>query len=96
MSNIYPDNSQSIGRTPLVRLNRIIGNPNVTVLAKIDGRNPADIQMYVNGALVLTAEVFKLDAATGPLKLLAHIEKTADDETADYRINYLRVRTMDL
>jgi hypothetical protein len=43
---------------------------------------------------MLGAEVFKLDAATGPLKLLAHIEKTSDDETADYRINYLRVRTM--
>lgn len=74
-------------------VNYTLGTP---VHFVIDGRNPADIQMYVNGALVLTAEVFKLDAATGPLKLLAHIEKTADDETADYRINYLRVRTMDL
>lgn len=62
----------------------------------IDGRNPADIQIYVNGVLMLTGTTFKLDAATGPLKLLAHLEKTADDTTADYRINYLRVRTMDL
>lgn len=59
----------------------------------IDGRNPADIQIYINGVLQLTAETFKLDAATGPLKLIAHLEKTSDDETADYRINYLRVRT---
>lgn len=62
----------------------------------IDGRNPADIQVYIDGVLILGSSVFKLDAATGPLKLLAHLEKTSDDETADYRINYLRVRTMDL
>ena len=61
----------------------------------IDGRNPADIQIYVNGVLQLTGTVFKLDAATGPLKLLAHLEKSSDDTTADYRINYLRVRTME-
>ena len=61
----------------------------------IDGRNPADIQIYINGVLILGSTVFKLDAATGPLKLLAHLEKTSDDETADYRINYLRVRTME-
>ena len=61
----------------------------------IDGRNPADIQIYVNGVLQLGSTVFKLDAATGPLKLLAHLEKSSDDTTADYRINYLRVRTME-
>jgi hypothetical protein len=61
----------------------------------IDGRNLADIQIYVNGVLMLGSTVFKLDAATGPLKLLAHLEKTSDDTTADYRVNYLRVRTME-
>ena len=59
----------------------------------MDGRNPADVQIYVNGVLMLTSTVFVLTAATGPLKLLAHLEKTSDDTTADYRINYLRVRT---
>lgn len=71
----------------------VLGTP---VHFVIDGRNTSDIQIYVNGVLQLTSSVFKLNAAVGPLKLLAHIEKTADDETADYRINYLRVRTMDL
>ena len=61
----------------------------------IDGRDPADIQIYVNGVLQLAATTFVLSAATGPLKLLAHLEKTADDTTADYRVNYLRVRTME-
>jgi predicted RecA/RadA family phage recombinase len=61
----------------------------------IDGRNPADVQIYVNGVLMLGSTTFVLTAATGPLKLLAHLEKTSDDTTADYRINYLRVRTME-
>ena len=37
----FADNSLSIGRTPLVRLNRVVGNTHATVLAKIEGRNPA-------------------------------------------------------
>lgn len=73
-------------------LNIALGTP---VHFVIDGRDPSDIQIYVNGALVLGSTVFKLDAATGPLKLLAHLEKSSDDTTADYRINYLRVRTME-
>ena len=41
MANWYTDNSQSIGKTPLVCLNRVIADPAATVLAKIEGRNPA-------------------------------------------------------
>ena len=41
MSKWFADNSQSIGRTPLVRLNRITDGAKATVLAKIEGRNPA-------------------------------------------------------
>jgi cysteine synthase A len=41
MSRIYADNSQSIGNTPLIRLNHITGNSKAIVLAKIEGRNPA-------------------------------------------------------
>ena len=40
-SAIYSDNSQTIGRTPLVRLNRVTEGCGATVLAKIEGRNPA-------------------------------------------------------
>ena len=40
MSTIYSDNSQSIGHTPLVRLNRVTDGAKATVLAKIEGRNP--------------------------------------------------------
>jgi cysteine synthase A len=41
MSNSFADNSLSVGRTPLVRLNRIGGGAQATILAKIEGRNPA-------------------------------------------------------
>lgn len=61
----------------------------------IDGRNPADVQIYVNGVLMLTSTVFDISVATGPLKLLAHLEKTSDDTTASYIINELCVRTME-
>jgi len=37
----YKDNSLSIGRTPLVQLNRVTDGAKATVLAKIEGRNPA-------------------------------------------------------
>lgn len=41
MANLFADNSQSIGNTPLIRLNRIGDGAKATILAKIEGRNPA-------------------------------------------------------
>lgn len=60
----------------------------------MDLRDPADIQIYINGAVVLPSSVFKLNVATGPLKLLAHMEKTADDSPGEVYIDRLRVRIM--
>ncbi|MSQ80133.1 MAG: cysteine synthase A [Candidatus Methylopumilus sp.] len=37
----FEDNSQTIGNTPLVRLNRVTDGAKAIVLAKIEGRNPA-------------------------------------------------------
>ena len=37
----FEDNALSIGRTPLVRLDRITDGAKVRLLAKIEGRNPA-------------------------------------------------------
>lgn len=48
----------------------------------IDTRNPADIQLYIDGVNVLPATVFTLAAATGPIGLLAHLEKTSGTATA--------------
>ena len=38
---IYTDNALSIGRTPLVQLQRITDGAPARVRAKIEGRNPA-------------------------------------------------------
>ena len=62
----------------------------------IDCRNPADIQMYVDAVNVLPATVFQLDAATGPLLPIVHIEKTSNDTTADVRVDWIGVRSTDL
>ena len=41
MARFFKDNAEAIGRTPLIRLNKIIGPTDAVVLAKIEGRNPA-------------------------------------------------------
>ncbi len=57
MANWFTDNSQSIGRTPLVRLNRVIDGAPATVLAKIEGRNPAySVKCRIGAALIWDAQ----------------------------------------
>jgi cysteine synthase A len=57
MSKIYADNSQSIGNTPLVKLNHIVGNSKATILAKIEGRNPAySVKCRIGANLIWDAE----------------------------------------
>ena len=57
MSAIFNDNSLSIGRTPLVKLNRVTDGAGATVLAKIEGRNPAySVKCRIGAALVWDAE----------------------------------------
>lgn len=57
MSRWYEDNSRSIGQTPLVRLNRVTDGAKATVLAKIEGRNPAySVKCRIGAAMVWDAE----------------------------------------
>lgn len=57
MANIYADNAQSIGRTPLVQLNRIVGTSSARVLAKIEGRNPSySVKCRIGAAMIWDAE----------------------------------------
>jgi cysteine synthase A len=57
MSHWFEDNSKSIGRTPLVRLNRITDGAGATVLAKIEGRNPAySVKCRIGASMVWDAE----------------------------------------
>ena len=57
-----------------------------------DFRNPADVQIYINGALMLGATVFNINAAVGPWKLLAHIEKTIAADVYELDLHRQRVR----
>ena len=57
MAAFFEDNSRSIGRTPLVRLNRVVGDAQATVLAKIEGRNPAySVKCRIGAAMIWDAE----------------------------------------
>lgn len=58
----------------------------------LDLRDTDDIQVYIDGVNVLPASVFKLNAATGPIKLLAHLEKTANDTPGEFHIDKFRAR----
>ncbi len=54
---ILADNSLSIGRTPLVRINRLTEGLKATVLAKIEGRNPAySVKCRIGASMIWDAE----------------------------------------
>ena len=57
MANTHRDNSQSIGRTPLIQLTRVTDGAKATVLAKIEGRNPAySVKDRIGAAMIWDAE----------------------------------------
>lgn len=73
---IYKDNSESIGRTPLVKINRLTQGLNATVLAKIEGRNPAySVKCRIGAAMIWDAE------ASGKLKPGMHVVEPTSGNT---------------
>jgi len=57
MTHVFADNALAIGGTPLIKLNRITAGAGATVLAKIEGRNPAySVKDRIGVALVADAE----------------------------------------
>ena len=57
MGNIFVDNAASIGRTPLVRLNRLAAGTKATLLAKVEGRGPAySVKDRIGAAMIWDAE----------------------------------------
>ena len=54
---VFNDNSESIGRTPLVKINRLTEGLDATVLAKIEGRNPSySVKCRIGAAMIWDAE----------------------------------------
>lgn len=73
MATIFSDNSLSIGRTPLVQLNRVTEGAGARILAKIESRNPAfSVKCRIGTAMIAAAE---RDGLLGPGKEL--IEPTS-------------------
>lgn len=57
----------------------------------LDFRNPADVQVYVNGANVLPATTFTA-GTSGTHHLIAHLEKTSSTDVYKVAVEWLRVR----
>jgi cysteine synthase A len=73
---LFNDNSLSIGRTPLVRINRITQGLKATVLAKIEGRNPAySVKCRIGASMIWDAE------KSGKLKAGMHVVEPTSGNT---------------
>ena len=76
MTRIFEDNSYSIGGTPLVKLHRVLDGGKATVLAKIEGRNPAySVKCRIGAAMIWDAE------KSGKLKAGVHIVEPTSGNT---------------
>ncbi|MCH8828815.1 MAG: pyridoxal-phosphate dependent enzyme, partial [Planctomycetes bacterium] len=54
---MYQDHTDSIGRTPLVRINRLTQGLKATVLAKIEGRNPSySVKCRIGASMIWDGE----------------------------------------
>ena len=61
----------------------------------IDGRDPSDIQIYINGALVLSGTTFNISDGSGPLRARFHLEKSSNDSPGVVLLHELNVRLME-
>ena len=53
----FEDNSLSIGKTPLIKLNRIVNGPGTKVYGKIEGRNPSySVKCRIGSSMIWDAE----------------------------------------
>ena len=76
MMHVFKDNSESIGRTPLVKINRLTEGLNATIYAKIEGRNPAySVKCRIGAAMIWDAE------ASGKLKPGMHVVEPTSGNT---------------
>ena len=76
LMSVFKDNSESIGRTPLVKINRLTEGLGATVYAKIEGRNPAySVKCRIGASMIWEAE------ATGKLKPGMHVVEPTSGNT---------------
>ena len=74
--SFFPDNSESIGRTPLIRINRLAQGLGATILAKIEGRNPGySVKCRIGAAMIWEAE------KSGKLKPGIHVVEPTSGNT---------------
>lgn len=63
----------------------------------IDGRDPADIKLYINGIReTATGTTLALAAAASGLKACVHVEKSSSTDTAVVQVSNIKVMTADL
>jgi cysteine synthase A len=73
---VFKDNSESIGHTPLVKINRLAKGAKATILAKIEGRNPAySVKCRIGAAMIWDAE------KRGTLKSGMHVVEPTSGNT---------------
>ncbi len=73
---LFKDNSESIGRTPLIQINRLASRLGGRILAKIEGRNPAySVKCRIGAAMIWDAE------ASGQLKPGVHVVEPTSGNT---------------
>lgn len=74
-TNIYAQAKDGVTTVAAIdtTVDYVAGTP---FLAQWDLSNTQDIQLYIDGVNVLGGTAFKMNAAAGPLKLLAHSEKS--------------------
>lgn len=73
---VFNDNAESIGRTPLVKINKLTKGLKATILAKIEGRNPAySVKCRIGAAMIWDAE------KSGKLKPGMHVVEPTSGNT---------------
>lgn len=61
----------------------------------IDARDTSNVKLYVDGVRVISGSTFKLNAGTGPIGALAHLEKTSSAATGKVHVDFLAIRTQE-